>query len=146
MVLQYNLFSYIIYNLRNFLRNFLILELGVLVPYIERRLVLLEIAKKSFTPRIQECLTPGKSLAPTPQTKTAECFLKVCPIPGKCATTFLLLIKIILATGLRAEFGFFGVAIRTRITVPRTCGFPCKIFTHLDLFFNTNNIELKLNY
>jgi hypothetical protein len=73
------------------------------------------------------------------------------------ATTFFLFFKKILATGLRAEFGFLGVTIRTLNTEPRAWGLPIKAaLLDLFLFFLTlytiwQNVDIikkikKLNY
>jgi hypothetical protein len=67
-------------------------------------------------------LTPGKSREPPPRTKTEECGLILWPTPGKWATTHLLLVSIIFAVGLLAEFGFLGVTILALFTAPFTCG------------------------
>lgn len=121
----YNPPSYIIYNLRNLRRNLCPSVCICFIPYTDRLFVRPATGPKSFTPRIHEWRTPGRSRAPPPQTKIAECLRNVCPIPGIWATTFLIFTKIILATGRLAELGFLGVAILIRITVPRTWGFPC---------------------
>lgn len=71
---------------------------------------------------MQEKCTPGKSLAPTPDIKTSECFLRLCPFPGIWATRCFLLESRTLTTGLLAELGFLGVVIRTFTTTPLIWG------------------------
>ena len=111
-ILYYN------YETRNFLLSFFLDESGFLTPYMDLRLTLPTTPDKSYFPRIQEKWTPGRSLAPTPEIKTSECFLKLWPFPGIWATRCFLFDNKILTTGLRAELGFLGVVIRTFITTP----------------------------
>ena len=85
---------------------------------MDLRLTLPTTPDKSYLPLTQEKCTPGKSRAPTPDIKTSECFLRLWPLPGICATRCFLLDNSTFTTGRRAELGFLGVVIRTFITTP----------------------------
>jgi uncharacterized membrane protein YciS (DUF1049 family) len=77
-------------------------------------------------------------------------------MPGKCATTQRLLVKIIFAVGLLAELGFRGVTILALLTAPRTCGqffncgtLCCAFFLirfRLQSCVNVDKIKIKNKY
>jgi len=46
----------------------------------------------------------------------------LCPTPGMYVVTSMPLVSRTRATFLRAEFGFFGVEVYTRVQTPRRCG------------------------
>src|ERR1700674_4800896 len=53
-----------------------------------------------------------------------ECSCKLCPIPGMYVVTSTEFVKRTRATLRKAEFGFFGVCVYTRIHTPRFSGQP----------------------
>src|SRR5262245_30115583 len=55
---------------------------------------------------------------------TTLCSWRLCPMPGMYAVTSTPLVRRTRATFRRAEFGFFGVWVRTTRQTPRFCGFP----------------------
>src|SRR6266545_1673117 len=53
---------------------------------------------------------------------TMECSCKLCPSPGMYAVTSNPFVRRTRHTLRRAEFGFFGVVVYTRVHTPRFCG------------------------
>src|SRR4051812_49677904 len=53
---------------------------------------------------------------------TTECSWRLCPSPGMYTVTSIWLVRRTRATFRRAEFGFFGVVVYTRVHTPRFCG------------------------
>src|SRR5215468_8207661 len=70
--------------------------------------------------------TPGRSFTRPPRTSTIECSWRLCPTPGMYAVTSIWLVSRTRATLRRAEFGFFGVVVYTRVHTPRRCGLPLR--------------------
>src|SRR4051812_41539396 len=68
--------------------------------------------------------TPGRSFTRPPRTSTIECSCRLWPIPGMYAVTSMPVVRRTLATLRSAEFGFFGVVVKTRVHTPRRCGDP----------------------
>src|SRR5439155_25086821 len=56
---------------------------------------------------------------------TTECSCRLCPSPGMYVVTSIPLVRRTRATLRRAEFGFFGVDVYTRVHTPRFCGHSC---------------------
>src|SRR6185369_3631037 len=54
-----------------------------------------------------------------------ECSCRLWPIPGMYVVTSIPLVRRTRATLRRAEFGFFGVCVYTRVQTPRRCGDFC---------------------
>src|SRR4051812_42250230 len=69
-------------------------------------------------------LTDGRSLTRPPRTSTTECSCRLCPIPGMYAVTSIWLVRRTRAILRSAEFGFFGVMVRTCKHTPRFWGAP----------------------
>src|SRR5437588_10707553 len=59
-----------------------------------------------------------------PRTRTIECSCRLWPSPGMYAVTSMPLVRRTRATLRRAEFGFFGVIVYTRVHTPRRWGAP----------------------
>src|SRR5512134_3096111 len=57
---------------------------------------------------------------------TMECSWRLCPTPGMYAVTSMPLVRRTRATLRRAEFGFLGVVVYTRVHTPRRCGEPLR--------------------
>src|SRR5438445_13363602 len=53
-----------------------------------------------------------------------ECSWRLWPMPGMYAVTSMPEVRRTRATFRRAEFGFFGVTVKTRVQTPRFCGAP----------------------
>src|SRR3979490_1641528 len=53
---------------------------------------------------------------------TMECSCRLCPSPGMYAVTSKPFVSRTRATLRKAEFGFFGVVVYTRVHTPRFCG------------------------
>src|SRR3984957_10420355 len=68
--------------------------------------------------------TPGRSLTRPPRTRTMECSCRLWPTPGMYAVTSTPLVSRTRATLRRAEFGFLGVNVYTRVHTPRRWGAP----------------------
>src|SRR5271165_349080 len=68
--------------------------------------------------------TPGRSFTRPPRTRTIECSWRLWPTPGMYAVTSIPLVRRTRATLRRAEFGFFGVVVYTRVQTPRRWGAP----------------------
>src|SRR5207237_2827192 len=66
--------------------------------------------------------TPGRSFTRPPRTSTIECSWRLWPMPGMYAVTSIPVVRRTRATLRRAEFGFFGVVVYTRVQTPRRCG------------------------
>src|SRR6188474_2591865 len=56
--------------------------------------------------------------------RTAECSWRLWPMPGMYAVTSMPLVRRTRAILRNAEFGFFGVIVRTCRQTPRFCGAP----------------------
>src|SRR6478736_7759961 len=69
-------------------------------------------------------LTDGRSLTLPPRTSTTECSCRLCPMPGMYAVTSIWLVRRTRAILRSAEFGFFGVIVRTWRQTPRFWGAP----------------------
>src|SRR5215208_6140260 len=67
---------------------------------------------------------PGRSLTRPPRISTTECSWRLCPSPGMYVVTSIPFVSRTRATLRRAEFGFFGVVVYTRVQTPRFCGAP----------------------
>src|SRR3989338_2547087 len=93
-----------------------------LAPYFDLEDFLFAVPERSNLPLTKWYLTPGKSLTLPPLTKTIPCSAKSCPIPWIYAVTSVLLDSLTRATFLKAEFGFLGVIVLTKVTTPRFCG------------------------
>src|SRR3954471_21688727 len=65
---------------------------------------------------------PGRSLTRPPRTSTTECSCRLCPSPGMYAVTSIWLVRRTRQTFRRAEFGFLGVVVYTRVHTPRRWG------------------------
>src|SRR5437763_11855442 len=57
---------------------------------------------------------------------TIECSCRLCPTPGIYVVTSIPLVNRTRATLRKAEFGFLGVDVYTRVQTPRFCGQLCK--------------------
>src|SRR4030081_3595205 len=68
--------------------------------------------------------TPGRSFTRPPRTSTMECSCRLWPTPGMYAVTSIWLLSRTRATLRRAELGFFGVVVYTRVHTPRRWGLP----------------------
>jgi len=55
---------------------------------------------------------------------TIECSWRLCPTPGIYVVTSIPLVSLTRATFRRAELGFFGVEMKTRMQTPRLWGHP----------------------
>src|SRR6185437_11642592 len=75
-------------------------------------------------PRITLYRKPGRSLTRPPRMRTTECSWRLCPSPGMYAVTSIWFVRRTRATLRRAEFGFFGVTVYTRVQTPRFWGAP----------------------
>src|SRR5476651_575703 len=53
---------------------------------------------------------------------TSECSCRLCPTPGMYVVTSMPVVSRTRATLRSAEFGFFGVWVKTRVQTPRRCG------------------------
>src|SRR5882724_4050055 len=67
---------------------------------------------------------PGRSFTRPPRIRTMECSCRLCPTPGIYDVTSMPLVRRTRATLRRAEFGFFGVFVYTRVHTPRRWGEP----------------------
>src|SRR3954454_11817359 len=67
---------------------------------------------------------PGRSLTRPPRTRTTECSCRLCPSPGMYAVISNPFVSRMRAALRSAEFGFFGVRVKTRVQTPRRCGDP----------------------
>src|SRR5436309_14594720 len=56
--------------------------------------------------------------------RTTECSCRLCPSPGMYVPTSIPFVSRTRATLRRAEFGFLGVVVYTRVQTPRFCGAP----------------------
>ncbi len=68
--------------------------------------------------------TPGRSFTRPPRIRTMLCSWRLCPSPGIYAVTSYPFVNRTRATLRKAEFGFFGVVVYTRVHTPRFWGFP----------------------
>src|SRR5262247_3632192 len=69
---------------------------------------------------------PGRAFTRPPRIITIECSWRLWPTPGMYDVTSAPLVSRTRATLRRAEFGFFGVVVYTRVQTPRFCGDPCR--------------------
>src|SRR5687768_15213540 len=67
--------------------------------------------------------TPGRSFTRPPRMSTIECSCRLWPMPGMYVVTSIWFVRRTRATFRRAELGFFGVDVYTRVQTPRFCGF-----------------------
>src|SRR6185312_9909688 len=88
----------------------------------------------SSEPRTILYRTPGRSFTRPPRTSTMECSCRLWPTPGMYAVTSMPEDSFTRATLRRAEFGFLGVVVYTRVQTPRRCGDPLRAGV---LFFTT---------
>src|SRR5512139_240783 len=95
---------------------------GLLAPYLDRPLRRSCTPVASRVPRMIWYRTPGRSLTRPPRISTTECSWRLCPSPGMYDVTSIPLDKRTRATLRRAELGFFGVTVETRVQTPRFCG------------------------
>ena len=67
---------------------------------------------------------------------TSECSCRLWPTPGMYVVTSIPLVSRTRATFRSAEFGFFGVCVKTRTQTPRFCGLFCSagLFVLLTIF------------
>src|SRR6187397_3577472 len=65
---------------------------------------------------------------------TTLCSCRLCPSPGMYDVTSIAFLRRTRATLRRAEFGFFGVVVYTRVQTPRRWGEPFRAGV---LFFDT---------
>src|SRR5207244_5268407 len=93
-----------------------------LTPYCERAFLRSETPAASSVPRTTLYRTPGRSLTRPPRTSTTECSCRLWPSPGMYAVTSIDPEMRTRATLRRAEFGFFGVVVYTRVHTPRRWG------------------------
>src|SRR5215212_9093223 len=91
-------------------------------PYWERAFLRSDTPAASRVPRITLYRTPGRSLTRPPRTSTTECSCRLWPSPGMYAVTSIWLVSRTRQTLRRAEFGFFGVVVYTRVQTPRRWG------------------------
>src|SRR6056297_1606088 len=95
---------------------------GLLAPYLERLCNLSATPAVSKAPRTTVYRTPGRSFTRPPRIKTILCSCKLCPSPGIYAITSIPFVNRTFATFRRAEFGFLGVVVYTRVQTPLFCG------------------------
>src|SRR5688572_29403462 len=69
---------------------------------------------------------------------TTECSCRLWPSPGMYVVTSRPLVSRTRATLRRAEFGFFGVVVYTRVHTPRFCGHAVRCG---DLLFHTSSLR-----
>src|SRR5271154_5509071 len=97
---------------------------GRLAPYFERACFRFSTPAASSVPRTMWYRTPGRSFTRPPRTSTIECSCKLWPMPGMYVVTSTEFVKRTRATLRKAEFGFFGVCVYTRMHTPRFSGQP----------------------
>src|SRR5207245_8015271 len=68
---------------------------------------------------------PGRSFTRPPRIITIECSCKLWPTPGMYEVTSCPFVSRTRATLRRAEFGFLGVVVYTRMQTPRFWGHAC---------------------
>lgn len=98
--------------------------LGFFEPYFDRPFFLPSTPSVSSVPRTMWYLTPGKSFTRPPRTKTTECSWRLCPMPGIYAVTSIPVVSRTRATFRKAELGFLGVEVYTRVHTPLFWGAP----------------------
>src|SRR6266480_5115908 len=98
--------------------------LGRLAPYLERDCLRSFTPAASSVPRMMWYRIPGRSLTRPPRIITIECSWRLWPTPGMYEVTSRPLVSRTRATLRRAEFGFLGVVVSTRMQTPRFCGAP----------------------
>jgi hypothetical protein len=72
-----------------------------------------------------------------PRTRTIECSWRLWPMPGMYAVTSTPEVRRTRATFRRAELGFLGVAVYTRVHTPRRCGEPLRAGDLVFSFFSS---------
>src|SRR5919204_4328957 len=97
---------------------------GAFAPYFDRPCLRSRTPAASSVPRTMWYFTDGRSFTRPPRTSTTECSCRLCPIPGMYAVTSMLFVSRTRAILRSAEFGFFGVIVRTTTHTPRFCGAP----------------------
>src|SRR6266540_5822284 len=95
-----------------------------LAPYLERPCLRSDTPAVSRAARMTLYRTPGRSLTRPPRTRTTECSWRLWPSPGMYVVTSIPFVSRTRATFRSAEFGFFGVTVKTRVQTPRFCGAP----------------------
>jgi hypothetical protein len=98
--------------------------LGFFEPYFDLPCFRSSTPKVSSVPLTIWYLTPGKSLTRPPRTRTTECSWRLWPIPGIYAVTSTPVVNRTLATFRKAELGFLGVEVYTRVQTPLFWGAP----------------------
>src|SRR6202521_3127521 len=98
---------------------------GRFAPYFERPCLRFSTPAASSVPRTTWYRTPGRSFTRPPRISTIECSCRLWPMPGMYVVTSIPLVRRTRATLRRAEFGFFGVWVYTRVQTPPFCGHPC---------------------
>src|SRR6266508_2688875 len=95
-----------------------------LAPYFERACLRSETPEVSSAARMTLYRMPGRSRTRPPRMSTTECSWRLCPSPGMYVVTSIPFVRRTRATFRRAEFGFLGVCVYTRVQTPRFCGAP----------------------
>src|SRR6266404_9604509 len=98
--------------------------LGRFAPYFDRPCLRFSTPAASSVPRTMWYRTPGKSFTRPPRTSTIECSCRLWPTPGMYVVTSIAFVRRTRATLRKAEFGFFGVCVYTRMHTPRFSGQP----------------------
>src|ERR1700737_4380092 len=95
-----------------------------LAPYFDRLCRRPATPAVSSEPRMMWYRMPGRSFTRPPRMSTIECSCRLWPTPGMYEVTSRPLVRRTRATLRRAEFGFFGVWVRTTVHTPRFWGAP----------------------
>src|SRR6202042_456505 len=106
-------------------------------PYFDRLCLRFATPTESSEPRTTWYRTPGRSFTRPPRISTIECSCRLWPMPGIYVVNSIPLVNRTRATLRSAEFGFFGVWVKTRTQTPRFCGLFCNagLFVLLTIFF-----------
>src|SRR5205823_3659210 len=105
------------------------LRFSRLAPYFDRAFLRFLVPAVSSVPRMMWYRTPGRSLTRPPRISTTECSCRLWPMPGMYAVTSIPFESRTRAILRSAEFGFFGVVVRTCVQTPRFCGEPLRART-----------------
>src|SRR5207247_1949025 len=114
-----------------------------LAPYLERPCLRFLAPAVSRVPRMMWYRTPGRSFTRPPRISTTECSWRLCPMPGMYALASIPFVRRTRATLRRAEFGFFGVTVDTRVQTPRRWGAPCRCGVFVFAFFETRPFRIN---
>src|SRR5207237_6913577 len=95
------------------------LAFGFFAPYRLRPWARSLTPAVSRVPRMMWYFTDGRSGTRPPRTRTTECSWRLWPMPGMYAVTSMWLVRRTRAIFRSAEFGFFGVIVRTIVQTPR---------------------------